>query len=70
MAEHNIKVNNKPYSVIIEGNIGSGKTTLINYLRDAFNANPDNGALILEEPVDKWVNHKGVNLLVSCGVRS
>lgn len=70
MAEStNHQVNNKPYSVIIEGNIGSGKSTLIKYFQSVFNnSDTGKGALILEEPVDKWVNHNGINLLVSINV--
>lgn len=42
----------------IEGNIGAGKTTFINILRDNF---PD--MEIIEEPVEHWQNLSGNNLL-------
>ena len=42
----------KPRIVSIDGNIGAGKSTLFNYLRDKF-ANLDN-FVFLEEPVQLW----------------
>ncbi|XP_022808333.1 thymidine kinase 2, mitochondrial-like [Stylophora pistillata] len=44
-------------TVAVEGNIGSGKTTLLNHFRQ----HPD--VEVLEEPVDKWKNVGGKNLL-------
>lgn len=47
----------KPFTIIVEGNIGSGKTTFINH----FKTNKD--IQTLTEPVDEWRNVKGYNLL-------
>jgi len=52
------KLYSNPFTICIEGNIGSGKTTFLNHFR-SFNAT------ILEEPVDLWRNVAEVNLLVS-----
>lgn len=43
-------------TICIEGNIGSGKTTFLSYLKDS----PD--IQILEEPLDKWNNVNGFDL--------
>lgn len=43
------------FTVLVEGNIGSGKTTFLNNF-----ANDD--ALILSEPVERWRNVQGHNL--------
>jgi septin family protein len=54
-------INNKssrPFTVIVEGNIGSGKTTFLNH----FERFP--GVVSLAEPVNLWRNAKGHNLLV------
>lgn len=48
----------QPFTVFVEGNIGSGKTTFLNYF-----ANSD--VHILSEPVEMWRNVEGHNLLVS-----
>ena len=48
--------------ISIEGNIGSGKSTLINKLKDSNNM----GIVFLPEPVDEWnkvVDSQGVNIL-------
>lgn len=47
----------RPFTVFVEGNVGSGKTSFLNYLKkfDEF--------LVLEEPIDKWKNLHGCNLL-------
>ncbi|XP_055622385.1 deoxynucleoside kinase isoform X3 [Toxorhynchites rutilus septentrionalis] len=49
---------NKPFTVFIEGNIGSGKTTFLNHF-DKFK----DRVCLLTEPVEKWRNCGGVNLL-------
>ncbi|XP_018008077.1 deoxynucleoside kinase [Hyalella azteca] len=49
--------NSHPITICVEGNIGSGKTTLLNQL----SARPD--VEVLQEPVEKWRNVKGKNLL-------
>lgn len=48
----------RPYTIFVEGNIGSGKTTFLNRFSKY-------DALILSEPVEKWRNVRGHNLLVS-----
>lgn len=53
------KFYNNPFTICIEGNIGSGKTTFLNHFQNF------NNATILQEPVDLWRNVAGVNLLVS-----
>ena len=56
----------KPYTVIVEGNIGSGKTTFLNRFLSSAN---ENGTTFLDEvdvisePVSKWQNVHGTNLL-------
>lgn len=47
----------KPLSIIIEGNIASGKTTFLNHFKQFEDVK------ILTEPVDMWRNCKGHNLL-------
>lgn len=49
----------KPFSVIVEGNIGSGKTSFLNHLKRYENV------CVFAEPVCKWQNCRGNNLLVS-----
>lgn len=44
---------NKPIIVSIEGNIGSGKSTLVQELKDA-NLYPHSKVCFLQEPVDEW----------------
>lgn len=53
------KLYNNPFTICIEGNIGSGKTTFLNHFQNLDNAT------ILQEPVDLWRNVAGINLLVS-----
>lgn len=45
--------------VSIEGNIGSGKSTLMKYLKDYFKNNPY--VMFLKEPVDEWEKIKDNN---------
>lgn len=45
--------------ISIEGNIGSGKSTIINYLKSI---NSDN-IIFVDEPVSEWTNINGVNAL-------
>jgi deoxyadenosine/deoxycytidine kinase len=40
----------------IEGNIGSGKSTLVNILKDSYKSNPN--ILFMQEPVDDWLEFK------------
>lgn len=53
------KLYKNPFTMCIEGNIGSGKTTFLNHFQSF------NNATILQEPVDLWRDVAGVNLLVS-----
>lgn len=48
----------QPFTVFIEGNIGAGKTTFLNYFRKY------EDVCLHAEPVDKWRNVQGINLLV------
>jgi deoxynucleoside kinase len=48
---------NRPYTVVVEGNIGSGKTTFLNYFQQFDDVN------VLAEPVNKWRDCNGFNLL-------
>jgi deoxyadenosine/deoxycytidine kinase len=40
----------------VEGNIGSGKSTLVNILKDAYDENPN--ITFMQEPVDDWLEFK------------
>ena len=51
-------VTNRPFTVVVEGNIGSGKTTFLQHF-NKFSEEVE----ILAEPVDKWRNANGHNLL-------
>ena len=56
------KVHPRPFTVIVEGNIGSGKTTFLSHF--SRHIAPSNVSVdILTEPVDKWRNIEGHNLL-------
>ncbi|KAK3908679.1 Deoxynucleoside kinase [Frankliniella fusca] len=50
-------MNSQPFTVFVEGNIGSGKTTFLKHF-----ASLDNVAT-LSEPVDRWRNVRGKNFL-------
>lgn len=47
-----------PFTVLVEGNIGSGKTTFLNHFQKF------DEVCLQTEPVEKWRNNAGVNLLV------
>ncbi|XP_058130228.1 deoxynucleoside kinase isoform X2 [Anopheles coustani] len=47
----------KPFTVFVEGNIGSGKTTFLDHFQKF------DDVCLLTEPVEKWRNCGGVNLL-------
>ena len=52
-----------PLIVSIEGNIGSGKTTLMEYLKTHFKSK---SIVFLKEPVDEWEtikDHEGTTML-------
>lgn len=57
MASSTKKVNGQPFTVLIEGNIGSGKTTFLKHFEKF------DDVCLLTEPVEKWRNCGGVNLL-------
>lgn len=58
------KLSKRPFTVCIEGNIGSGKTTFLSHFKKFKNTT------VLEEPVDLWRDVGGTNLLVSfCKIR-
>lgn len=48
-----------PYTVFIEGNVGSGKTTFLEHFSDCPNV------YLAREPVHKWQDVRGHNFLVS-----
>lgn len=48
-----------PFTVFIEGNIGAGKTTFLNHFKKY------DDVRLYTEPVEKWRNVEGVNLLVN-----
>lgn len=47
-----------PFTVFIEGNIGAGKTTFLNHFKKY------EDVCLYTEPVEKWRNVQGYNLLV------
>lgn len=51
----------KPITIIVEGNIGSGKTTYLNFCKTL----AKDYVSVVEEPIDKWRDCRGHNLLVS-----
>ncbi len=53
----------KPFTVIVEGNIGSGKTTFLSHFESHFKNQDSNLSVdVLAEPVAKWRNVQGHNL--------
>ena len=48
----------RPFTVVVEGNIGCGKTTFLDYF-SKFSDRVE----VLTEPVDRWRNVNGHNLL-------
>ena len=48
----------KPFTVIVEGNIGCGKTTFLEHF-----SRFEKRVEVLTEPVDRWRNANGHNLL-------
>ena len=48
----------RPYTILVEGNIGSGKTTFLDKFLDR-----QDEVELLAEPVDRWRNLGGRNLL-------
>ncbi|XP_076284482.1 deoxynucleoside kinase isoform X1 [Lasioglossum baleicum] len=51
------KLYKRPFTVCIEGNIGSGKTTFLSHFKQF------NDTTVLEEPVELWRDIAGTNLL-------
>lgn len=58
MASYAVSTINKPFTVLVEGNIGSGKTTYLEYFRQY------DDITLLTEPVEAWRDLNGWNLLV------
>ena len=58
IAESSSDRRQKPFVVLVEGNIGSGKSTFMQYFRRY-----QNKIDFLPEPVGKWKNFEGFNLL-------
>ncbi|KAL7727317.1 hypothetical protein ACLKA6_008603 [Drosophila palustris] len=54
---HKYAQDTQPFTVLIEGNIGSGKTTYLNHFQNV------KDICLITEPVEKWRNVNGVNLL-------
>lgn len=52
------KLYKRPFTVCVEGNIGSGKTTFLSHFKKFDNIT------VLEEPVELWRDVSGTNLLV------
>jgi len=50
-------VEKRPFTVLVEGNIGSGKTTFLQQFQDL------KDVALVEEPVSKWQNCGGNNLM-------
>ena len=48
----------RPFVVSVEGNIGSGKSTMLRYFEKM-----DNNVTVLAEPVTEWCDLNGINLL-------
>ncbi|KAL0105327.1 hypothetical protein PUN28_016763 [Cardiocondyla obscurior] len=51
------KLYKRPFTVCVEGNIGSGKTTFLSHFKKFDNVS------VLEEPVELWRDVTGINLL-------
>ena len=52
-----VKANKRQFTIAIEGNIGSGKSTFLQHFNDYDNVE------VITEPVEKWTDLKGCNLL-------
>ena len=53
-----------PYIISIEGNIGSGKSTFLTYLKkyiNGVNMNGNSNIQFIQEPVDEWNEIKDSN---------
>ncbi|KAK1116626.1 hypothetical protein K0M31_018245 [Melipona bicolor] len=57
MTSPTCKLYKRPFTVCIEGNIGSGKTTFLSHFKQFDNTT------VLQEPVELWRNVAGINLL-------
>jgi len=47
----------KPYTILVEGTVGCGKSTFVNLLA------PLHGLLAVQEPVDQWTDVNGTDML-------
>ncbi len=54
-------MNYTPYIFSIEGNIGSGKSTLVKILKERLSNNKKFKICFLQEPVDEWSEIKDEN---------
>jgi deoxyadenosine/deoxycytidine kinase len=55
-----------PFIVSIEGNIGSGKSTVMNHLKEHLTVIGNRSVVYVDEPLDQWMsikNKDGVNML-------
>lgn len=57
MSKSPCKLYKRPFTVCIEGNIGSGKTTFLSHFKQF------NNTTVLQEPVELWRDVAGTNLL-------
>ncbi|CAF4253283.1 unnamed protein product, partial [Adineta steineri] len=51
------KKNKKKFTIAVEGNIGSGKSTVLSCLEKSPLCD------VIPEPIESWTNHKGHNIL-------
>ena len=56
-----ISISMTPRLVYVEGNIGSGKSTFLNYIGESSKYKDD--CIVIPEPLNLWFNVKGYNLL-------
>jgi deoxynucleoside kinase len=47
----------KPFTILVEGNVGAGKSTFLKYFENR------TGIILVPEPVEKWQNISGTDLL-------
>jgi deoxyadenosine/deoxycytidine kinase len=51
------QIDNYPFTVFVEGNVGAGKTSFLNFFKKF------GEFFVMEEPIEKWKDLKGINLL-------
>ncbi len=57
-----------PFTVLVEGNVGSGKSTLLSAFSNS-SLSDDGSVILVPEPVDKWQDVNGTDLLGKVGAR-